>query len=109
MISIMISCNRKEENMKIVFSGDVILGRGVNDELKLQGDSLLINSFNFLQKQDFIVINLEGTLTDSGKIQTDKFNFKVSPDKAAILKEAGITHVSIANNHIFDYGELGYI
>jgi poly-gamma-glutamate synthesis protein (capsule biosynthesis protein) len=84
------------------------LDRGVNDELELHGDSLLINSFNFLQKQDFLVINLEGTLTDSGNIQADKFNFKSNQDKAEILKNAGITHVSIANNHIFDYGKTGY-
>lgn len=108
LLSLMISCNRQEGNMKIVFTGDVILDRGVNDQLKLHSDSLLIYAFNILQKQDFLVINLEGTLTDSGNIQTDKFNFKANQYKAEILKNAGITHVSLANNHIFDYGKTGY-
>lgn len=105
---LMISCIRQEDNMKIVFTGDVILDRGVNDELKLHGDSLLLNAFNFLQNQDFLVINLEGTLTDTGNIQTDRFNFKANQDKAELLKNAGVTHVSLANNHIFDYGKTGY-
>lgn len=104
----MISCNIQEDNMKIVFTGDIILDRGVKDELKLHGDSLLINSFNFLYKQDFLVINLEGALTDSGNIQTNKFNFKANPYKARILKNAGVTHISLANNHIYDYGKTGY-
>ncbi len=108
LLILIISCNRQEDNMKIVFTGDVILDRGVNDELKLHGDSLLLNAFNFLQKQNFLVINLEGTLTDSGNIQTDKFNFKANQDKAEILKSAGVTHVSLANNHIFDFGKIGY-
>jgi poly-gamma-glutamate synthesis protein (capsule biosynthesis protein) len=104
----MVSCNQQEKNLKIAFTGDVILDRGVNDELKLHGDSLLTNSFAFLQKQDFLVINLEGTLTDSGIIQADRYNFKANADKAKTLKQAGITHVAIANNHIFDYGKTGY-
>lgn len=109
LISLMISCNRKEENMKIVFTGDVILDRGVNDQLRLHGDSLFMNAFHFLQDQDFLMINLEGVLTDSGHSpQTNKINLKANPTRAAMLKEAGITHVSIANNHIFDYGNIGY-
>lgn len=104
----MISCNRQEDNMKIIFTGNVILDKGVNNELKLHGDSLLINAFNFLQDQDFLLINLEGTLTDSGNIQADKFNFKADQERAGILKSAGITHISLANNHIFDHGETGY-
>ncbi len=106
--TLLISCNRQDENMKIVFTGDVILDRGVKDELILHGDSLLLNSFNFLPKRDFLVINLEGTLTDFGKKQNDRFNFKANQNKAKKLKEAGITHVSIANNHIFDYGKIGF-
>lgn len=108
LLILMISCNRQEDNIKIVFTGDVILDRGVNDELKLHGDSLLIHSFKFLQQQDFLVVNLEGTLTDSGNIQTDRFNFKTNQEKAEILKSAGVTHISLANNHIFDYGKTGY-
>ncbi len=104
----MISCNKQEDNMKIGFTGDVILDRGVNDQLKLHGDSLLLNAFRFIQKLDFLVINLEGVLTDSGNIQTDKFNFKANQDKAEILKRAGITHISLANNHILDYCKTGY-
>jgi len=108
IICLLISCNGSDNGMKIVFTGDIILDRGVNDELRIHGDSLLFNSFNFLNKQDFLMVNLEGTLTDSGDIQNDRFNFKASKNRAAILKKGGVTHVSVANNHVFDYGQIGY-
>jgi len=108
MIVFLMACGREEKGIKIVFTGDVILDRGVNDELKLYGDSLLLNSFQHLSKPDFLFINLEGTLTGTGEIQKDRFNFKSNKERAAILKKAGVSHVSIANNHIYDYGRLGY-
>lgn len=104
----LISCKSNDEPLTISFTGDVNLDRGVNDQLRLYGDSLLTNSFYFLQKSDFVVINLEGTLTDSGIEQTDKYNFRASEDKAVLLKNAGVTHVSVANNHAFDYGRVGF-
>ena len=109
LIVLLISCNSKKEDLKIVFTGDIILDRGVKDELSLHGDSLLTNSFGFLGKPEFLIVNLEGALTDSGIQQTDKYNFKADTLKASVLKKAGVTHVSIANNHIYDYGKIGYI
>jgi len=108
ILNLLIACNAGERSLIVAFTGDVNLDRGVNDQLRLYGDSLLINSFSFLQKSDFVVINLEGTLTDSGIKQTDKYNFRASEDKAVLLKNAGVTHVSVANNHIFDYDKIGY-
>jgi hypothetical protein len=108
ILSLLIACNTGERPLIVSFTGDVNLDRGVNDQLLLYGDSLLTNSFSFLQKSDFVLINLEGTLTDSGIEQTDKYNFRASEDKAVLLKNAGVTHVSVANNHIFDYGKIGF-
>jgi poly-gamma-glutamate capsule biosynthesis protein CapA/YwtB (metallophosphatase superfamily) len=53
--------------------------------------------------------NLEGPLTDRGTAETDKkFTFRSPPDKvSAALKNAGFTVVSLANNHMLDYGPDG--
>ena len=104
----MSSCIGEGPGMKIVFTGDVILDRGVNDELKLHGDSILINAFKCIKESDFLFVNYEGTLTESDSIQNDLYNFKADEGKAFILKQAGVTHVSIANNHIYDFGPEGF-
>lgn len=53
--------------------------------------------------------NLEGPLTDRGTPEQDKkFVFRSPPDKvAAALKNAGFNVVSLANNHMLDYGADG--
>jgi poly-gamma-glutamate synthesis protein (capsule biosynthesis protein) len=95
--------------MDLLFTGDVILTRGMNRNLKVFGDSLVIKSFKNFGKHDFIIINLETTLTNSGPKQKRKYNLKADASRAIILKKSGVTHVSIANNHIFDYGKKGYL
>ena len=53
--------------------------------------------------------NLEGPLTDHGTPEQDKkFVFRSPPEKvAAALKNAGFNVVSLANNHMLDYGADG--
>lgn len=35
------------------------------------------------------------------------FNFKLSPQHADVLQELGLAYVSMANNHVLDYGQQG--
>lgn len=83
---LMVSCHSKEGNMKIVFTGDIMLDRGVNDQLRLHRDSGLVHSFSFLQDRNFLMVNLEGALTDSETSRDRKYNFKAHPSKAVLLK-----------------------
>jgi hypothetical protein len=94
--------------MSIIFTGDVILDRGIKDEIRLHGDSLLVNAIKKTGKSDFLVVNYEGTFTKSDIAQNDLYNFKTGENGALLLKQSGITHVSIANNHIYDFGQIGY-
>lgn len=60
----------------------------------------------FLKKKDLAVINLETPLSTSNRAQ----GFFISdPHYAKAIKEAGISIVSLANNHIFDAGEIGFL
>ncbi|NME71087.1 CapA family protein [Flammeovirga aprica] len=108
LISCLFSCQKKDDKLKIVLTGDVLLDRGVAYRMRIHGDSLLVNAFKPFKGQDFTVINLEGTITATGPKQNDRYNFKSDEKCAGLLKEAGVTHVSIANNHIYDFGKEGY-
>lgn len=102
------ACNVDKSGMSIIFTGDVILDRGVNDEIRLHGDSILVNAIKKTGKSDFLVINYEGTFTKSDIAQNDLYNFKTGENGALLLKQSGVTHVSIANNHIYDFGRIGF-
>ncbi len=61
-----------------------------------------------LKKSDITLVNLEAPLTDRGSEYTDKkYRFRIKPQAAAALKKAGITTVTLANNHSMDYGAVG--
>lgn len=108
LICTLCSCATQRKNIKLVFCGDVILDRGVDDQLRLHGDSLLTNSFRCINNKDYLIMNLEGTITQSGIAQKDKYNFKSDSHRAISLKKAGVTHASVANNHIYDFGQEGF-
>jgi len=61
-----------------------------------------------LQAGDITLANLEMPLTRRGREYTNKkFRFRARPDSAFALKKAGINVVTLANNHIMDYGVPG--
>lgn len=63
-----------------------------------------------LQKGDITLVNLEAPLTSRGTEFTDKkYRFRVRPSAIAALKKAGITTVTLANNHSMDYGATGLL
>lgn len=69
------------------------------------------NVSNIFKEDDYTLVNLETTLTDSN-IKAPKagdvfYNFKGPKDYVNILNNASIDGVTIANNHIYDYGSKG--
>ena len=97
--------------MKIDLTGDVMLGRLVNDEVILNsrlppatvwGDVLPL----FLEA-DLRFVNLECVISQRGqKWQPEQkaFHFRASPRAIEVLQAARIDAVTLANNHILDYG-----
>ena len=95
----------------IAFIGDVMLGRGVDSELRRVpptapwGDLLPL-----LADADLRIANLECALTRHAKpwSRTPKvFHFRADPTAVEVLKAARIDAVSLANNHTLDFEELG--
>lgn len=99
--------------VKIAFVGDVMLGRGVNEEIAQRpseyfwGDALPA-----LRSADAVVANLECAITARKRRwqKTPKaFYFRADPAAANVLKVANIRCVSLANNHTLDYEEEGLV
>lgn len=94
----------------IGFAGDVMIGRGVNAFLD-QAPPVTIwgDLIDELKNTDLNMVNLEAALTHSEKIVPKVFNFKADPSKVAVLKEAHIDVVNLANNHVLDYDTPGLL
>jgi poly-gamma-glutamate synthesis protein (capsule biosynthesis protein) len=60
-----------------------------------------------LTASDIAVANLEAPFTTSGHPFDKKYTFMVPPDFAPGLKSAGFDVLTLANNHILDYGPSG--
>jgi poly-gamma-glutamate synthesis protein (capsule biosynthesis protein) len=62
-----------------------------------------------LQSADVTMVNNEFTYTTRGEAQEDKeYCFRADPENVSLLELFGTDIVSVANNHVFDYGEEGF-
>jgi hypothetical protein len=66
----------------------------------------------YLRGRDIVFGNLEGPLTDRGfptknTSSERSFCFRTPPSYGTVLKDAGFNILSLANNHILDYGPEG--
>lgn len=73
---------------------------------------LLKNVRKVFEDDDYTLVNLETTFTDStqkkDKGDAIQFHFKGPKSYAKILTSSSIEGVTIANNHIYDYGTQGF-
>jgi hypothetical protein len=60
-----------------------------------------------LGSADFTAINLETPVTRPGQPQPKTYHFATTPGAFTALRDAGVDLVTIANNHILDYGHSG--
>lgn len=67
-----------------------------------------VNVAAFFQEDDFSLINLEGPLTDGGTPENGKTSYRGPTEYIAMLTDNKIEAVTLANDHIRDYGEEGY-
>jgi len=108
--------------------GDIMMGWGVEDNIKKYGEDYPFGHVaHILKDSDINFGNLEGPITDrdekavwdyskvldrvvvNGKIVGTSIYCKSPPVAAQRLNKARFHVVSIANNHIMDYGEKGLL
>ena len=101
-----VSFERKEIVLMAV--GDVMLDRGVEYKIRETGNNdfrfpfLKISSY--LRGADLLFGNLESVVSDKGKKVGSIYSFRADPRAVEGLVYAGFDVLSVANNHVFDYG-----
>lgn len=64
---------------------------------------------DYLRASDILLINNEFSIGTRGTPLSGKtWTFQVSPDTIQIHKDLGADIVSLANNHVYDYGKIGF-
>jgi poly-gamma-glutamate synthesis protein (capsule biosynthesis protein) len=97
-----------DNSVIIGLTGDVMIGRTVDTVIGSKGYLYPWgNVLSLFKNTDVNIINLEAALTYSNKKVSKTFNFKAAPDRINTLKEASITLVNLANNHILDFSDKG--
>ena len=103
-------------NHHIVMVGDIMMGTTFPEE-KLppdDGEYLFRDVKGILSGADIALGNLEGPLCDTTVVLTKemdemKYAFRTPPSYARWLKEAGLDFLSMANNHVHDFGWEGIV
>jgi poly-gamma-glutamate synthesis protein (capsule biosynthesis protein) len=94
------------------FAGDIMLDRGVRNSVvkNFGGDySKLFDNLDILKKFDIFFANLEGTASDQGADRHNLYSFRMDPAVVPALAGAGVDILSVASNHVGDWGRPAYI
>lgn len=101
----------KQDAIRIVYAGDALMDWSVKEAIKKNGPDF---PFEFVKKEvsaaDYAFVNLETSVTNQTEKDTNQiYNFKSDPISLQGLKNAGFDMVSIANNHVLDFKEKGFL
>ena len=117
VLSVVSQINKESKGFKIIGVGDIMLGSHFPSSKYLppaDNPYLIIKeAFSVLQSADVAFGNLEGSFLDEGELvkrcrdTTKCYAFKMPVRYARVLKDAGFKMLSVANNHIRDFGHAG--
>lgn len=98
----------KPKTATILLAGDVMLDRGVEARVKKYGNGDFAFPFmlvaDTLRNADLSFVNFEGAMSDLGADTGKPYSFNFDTQAINGITYAGIDVVSLANNHIFDWG-----
>jgi poly-gamma-glutamate capsule biosynthesis protein CapA/YwtB (metallophosphatase superfamily) len=95
-----------DASVTLAFAGDVnFAGRTA----RLLGDPATAFGpiASVLRSADFTALNLETAVTGRGVPQPKNYHFRTTPLAFTALRDAGVDMVTMANNHVLDYGPAG--
>lgn len=103
-----------EKQTVLSFAGDFNLAEGwCTTEYMAQQENGIYDCFSQellaeMNASDILVMNNEFTYTDSrASLSKKDYTFRAKPQMAELLNIFGTDLVTLANNHVFDYGERG--
>ena len=104
------------EEVVLTFAGDVSFAEGYANmgALSQRGNNILECFDEFVLKEmqdaDIFMINNEFPYTNRGTPTEGKtYTFRSTPENIKYLYDMGVDIVSVANNHVYDYGEISLL
>lgn len=100
------------DTLTVTFTGDVLLDRGVRKMIERKGSAHKLFSpsvDSVFRQSQLVVANLECPVTEIVNPVYKRFIFRGEPQWLQVLKEHGITHLNLANNHSIDQGRDGLL
>ena len=102
--------SNKSGSANLVFAGDICLTENgfVLDHYKETNrlsDCISPEIIHMTNSADLFMLNNEFTISDRGRALAGKmYTFRANPERTSILQELGTDIVSLANNHVYDFG-----
>ena len=101
----------KPKNLQISLVGDLLMDGSIRGQIDKNGmDYPWEMVKEYFLNDDITIGNLETSITTRASKWPDKlFNFRSDPENLKSMKNAGIDILTLANNHILDYGYDGLL
>lgn len=65
---------------------------------------------NTMNQSDLMIVNSEFTVSNRGKALSGKqYTFRAKPERLSIYGEMGVDLVTLANNHVYDFGQDAFL
>ncbi len=98
-----------DQPVVMVVVGDIMLSRVVGSTMIKMNDYNypFLKTRSILKKGDIVFANLETAITPGRPIKTGEMSFRSDPQVARAMRSAGISVVSLANNHVPNFGSKG--
>lgn len=99
------------DSVSVTITGDILLDRGVRKVIEQKGTDAVFSPFvdSVFQSSDIVIGNLECPATKIKEPSFKQFVFRAEPEWLFTLKQHGITHLNLANNHSVDQGRAGLV
>ena len=94
--------DRDDNLLRLMFTGDVHLGPAYNDKRMFDHEIL-----EACQRSDYVVVNVEGPITDHPPSQIPGAVLHSAPKSAKAIEAFGNNIFNLGNNHILDHGVVG--
>ena len=105
-----------KDNISISFAGDISLADNweIMPYYKSRGKKiygvLSEDIVKYMNDTDLMIINNEFSFSDRGTpLANKKYTFRGTPSNVSIYNEIGVDMVTLANNHVYDYGEYAFL
>ncbi|MFA9375407.1 MAG: CapA family protein [Lachnotalea sp.] len=102
--------NEPEEvkTANLVFTGDVLLTGYLLGQYDASGINGIVSAdiVDEMTNADLTMVNEEFPFSDRGTAMEDKqYTFRIDPERVQVFNDLGIDIVTLANNHVLDYGQ----